>query len=50
MVFLYGSQVRIVVMLNVFHGKCPNRILEDLIEIDADYLNSQNIRTGACGD
>ena len=46
MVFLPEFQVSIVVMINAFHGKCPDRILEDLIEIVTDHLTSQKAKGG----
>ena len=43
MAYLPEHNVSIVVMINFFHGKCPDRILEDMIEIVTDYLD-QNKR------
>ena len=39
MVYLPKYDVSIVVMINFMHGKCPDRILEDMIEITTGYLN-----------
>ncbi|MCX6827669.1 MAG: serine hydrolase [candidate division Zixibacteria bacterium] len=39
MVYLPEYDVSIVVMINFMHGKCPDRILEDIIEIVTDYLD-----------
>lgn len=33
MAYLPEHDVSIAVMINFFHGKCPDRILEDIIEI-----------------
>ncbi len=38
MAFLPEYGVGIVVMINFFHGKCPDRMLEDIIEIVTDHL------------
>lgn len=40
MVYLPDFKVSIVVMINAFHGKCPSRILEELIEIVSN-MNDQ---------
>jgi len=39
MVYLPDYDVSIAVMINAFHGKCPDRILENMIEIVTDYLD-----------
>jgi D-alanyl-D-alanine carboxypeptidase len=38
MAYLPEYDVSIAVMINFFHGKCPNRILEDIIEIVTEPL------------
>lgn len=38
MVYLPDFETSIVVMINAFHGKCPDRILEKLIEIVSAHL------------
>ena len=43
MVHLPDCDVTIVVMINSFHGKCPDRILEDMIEIVTDYLDHESL-------
>ena len=39
MVYLPDYDVTIVVMINSSHGKCPDRILEDMVEIVTDYFD-----------
>lgn len=39
MVYLPDFATSIVVMINAFHGKCPDSILEDLIEIVSAHLH-----------
>jgi CubicO group peptidase (beta-lactamase class C family) len=41
MVYLPDFEVSIVVMINAFHGKCPDSILEDLIEIVTEHLSQK---------
>jgi hypothetical protein len=38
MVYLPDDDVSMVVMINAFHGKCLDRILEDIVEIVTDHL------------
>jgi len=40
MAFLPEWDVSITVMINFFHGKCPDRMLEDIIEIVTEHLRS----------
>jgi len=40
MAYLPDYDVSIVVMINVFHGKCPDRMLEDIVEIVTDHSMS----------
>jgi len=44
MAYLPEYDVSIVVMINFMHGKCPNRILEDVIEIVTDSLDQDRRR------
>ncbi|MBI5021586.1 MAG: beta-lactamase family protein [Ignavibacteriales bacterium] len=39
MAYLPDYDVSVVVMINFFHPQCPNRMLEDIIEIVTDYIN-----------
>jgi D-alanyl-D-alanine carboxypeptidase len=39
MAYLPEYGVSIAVMINFMHGKCPNRILEDMIEIVTEHLD-----------
>ena len=41
MEYLPHVDVSIVVMINALHGKCPDRILEDIIEIVMDHLHQE---------
>jgi D-alanyl-D-alanine carboxypeptidase len=41
MTYLPDFETSIVAMINAFHGKCPDRILEDLIEIVSEHLRQE---------
>jgi D-alanyl-D-alanine carboxypeptidase len=43
MVYLPNFQTSIVVMINSMHGKCPDRMLEDVIEIVTDHLEGKQL-------
>jgi D-alanyl-D-alanine carboxypeptidase len=45
MAYLPEFQASIVVMINSMHGKCPDRMLEDVIEIVTDHLHDIHPRT-----
>jgi D-alanyl-D-alanine carboxypeptidase len=44
MVYLPDYDVSIVVMINFFHGKCPDRMLEDIIESVTEHLQQKGER------
>jgi len=39
MAYLDEHDVSIALMINYFHGKCPDRMLKDIIEITTDHLS-----------
>ena len=41
MAYLPDYGVSITVMINVMHGKCPDRMLEDIVEIVTDHLRQE---------
>lgn len=43
MAYLPDFETTIVVMINAFHGKCLDRILEDLIEIMANHWHQKKV-------
>ena len=43
MAFLPDYQTSIVVMINSMHGKCPDRMLEDIIEILTEHLRNEGL-------
>jgi hypothetical protein len=45
MAYLPEYRASIVVMINSMHGKCPDRMLEDVIEIVTDHLHDIHPRT-----
>ena len=45
MVYLPDDDVSIAVSINYFHGKCPDRILEDIIDIVTDHLQHRRKQT-----
>jgi hypothetical protein len=40
MAYLPEYDVSVTVMINLFHAKCPDRMLEDIIAIVTDYLKA----------
>jgi len=46
MAYLPDYDVSIVVMINSFHGECPDRILEDFIDIVTDHVDQEEGRRG----
>lgn len=45
MAYLPEYRTSVVVMINVMHGKCPDRMLEDVIEIVTDHLRRETPAT-----
>jgi D-alanyl-D-alanine carboxypeptidase len=43
MAYLPDYQASIVVMINSMHGKCPDRMLEDIIEIVTEHLHNEGL-------
>ncbi len=39
MAYLPDLGASVVIMINSMHGKCPNRMLEDIIEIVSDQVS-----------
>ncbi len=39
MAYLPDDDVAIVVMINFFHGQCPDRMLEDIVEVVKEYYH-----------
>jgi D-alanyl-D-alanine carboxypeptidase len=45
MAYLPDYRTSIVVMINAMHGKCPDRMLEDVIDIVTEHLRNDNRST-----
>jgi D-alanyl-D-alanine carboxypeptidase len=43
MAYLPDFQTSIVVIINSMHGKCPDRMLEDVVEIVTDHLQNKQL-------
>jgi CubicO group peptidase (beta-lactamase class C family) len=47
MAYLPAYRTSVVVMINHMHGKCPDRMLEDLIEIVTEHQASSQVHPGS---